>query len=224
MQYVTYSKAELDGNRHSGGDMEKRMTWADRDKWLFKFANFDYEDDEPSDSDKSTLRQEWWDFSFRKRSQPLPHGGTLTRISPGGIKQCTWNDVLESNQRAHRAIHALADKTTTPKWSITFNMVVDAMDSHGEITQETSNSVDAFTLEMCIVLARMGGKIGRCMALKPIPPAVACKPKEHPHEVCGKLFLRGRKDKNYCDNECRVREAMRRRRAKDREEKKAKAD
>lgn len=197
--------------------MHKQMTWADREKWLFKFALPDFEDDEPDDIEKNSLRYEVWDFGHRKRSQPLPHGGTLTRISTGGIQHCTWSDVLESNKRAHRAVYALADGRTTPKWPVTFDMVVDAMGSSGEITQETSNAVDAFTLEMCIVLARMAAKIGRCTATKPIPPAIACKPHEHPHETCGQLFLRTRKDKEYCTNECRVREAMRRKRQKERE-------
>jgi len=197
--------------------MKKRMTWADREKWLFNFALFDYEDDPQPHIEKSRLIDEVWDFGHRTRSQSLPHGGTLTRISPGGMRNCTWNDVLESNRRAHLAIHALADKRTTPKWPITFNMVVEPMDSSGEITQETSNAVDAFTLEMCIVLARMAGRIGRCIAIKPIPFAVACKPQEHPHERCGRLFLRSRKDKKYCGDECRVREAMRRKRRKERE-------
>lgn len=197
--------------------MDKRMTWADREKWLFGFALYDYDDEPPPNSERNRLREEAWDFGHRKRSQPLPHGGTLTRVSSGGIGACTWNDVLESNRRAHLAVYALADGRTTPKWPITFDMVVDAMGSSGEITQETSNAVDAFTLEMCIVLARMAAKIGRCTATRPIPPAVACKPQEHPRETCGQLFLRTRKDKEYCTDECRVREAMRRKRKTERE-------
>lgn len=192
----------------------KRMTWADREKWMVKFAVTDFGENEPSDYEKNALQYEVWDFGFRERSQPLPHGGSLTRISSSGATKCTWDEVLESNRRANQAIRALANKEPTPKWSITANLLIEAMSSGGEITQEIRSSVDAFTLEMCIVFARIGGKIRRCPASKPIPFALANKPKAHPHETCGKLFLRTRKDKTYCDDKCRVREAMKRVRAK----------
>ncbi len=192
----------------------KRMTWADREKWLIKFAVTDYGKDEPSDYEKNALQYEAWDFGFRERSQPLPHGGTLTRTSSSGATKCTWDEVLESNRRAHQAIHALAATNPTPQWCITAKLFVEAMGSGGEITQVIHSSIDAFTQEMCIVLARIGSKIRRCPATKPIPFALANKPKAHPHEICGKLFLRTRKDKAYCDEKCRVREAMKRVRAK----------
>jgi len=208
--------------------MDKHMTRAEREIWLIRFATRDLDEEVVPEDERNELLRQLWDFGHHKRSTPLPYGGTITRESTGGLAKCTWKNVLEANARAHRAILDLLTKKNTPKWHVPFELSVEGVGagkgdgalSHGDLYQMTRNALDAFTFEMCMILARLAGKIARCTALKPIPQTFACKPDEYPQHLCNKIILRTRKDKRFCSDTCRVREAMRQDRKRKRESKK----
>jgi hypothetical protein len=206
--------------------MNEHMTKEERETWLITFATRDLDDEVIPEYERKELIRQFWDFGHHKRSSPLPTGGTITRASTGGLSKCTWKDVLEANYRALHAVLGLLDKKRTPKWktqSVELSVegvgagTGDGVLSHGDLYQETRNALDAFTFEMCQILVRLAGKITRCTALKPIPPSVASKPDEHPQHRCNKVFLRSRKDKRFCSDPCRIREAMRKNRKRKKE-------
>lgn len=206
--------------------MSEHMTRAERETWLIAFANRDLDEEVVPVCDQKELIRRIWDFGHHKRSSVLPTGGTITRESVGGVSKCTWKEVLEANNRASLAVFGLLQNKETPKWEIrtlelsVYGMVTETGDgasSHGELYQVTRTVLDAFTFEMCLILARLADKISRCPALKAIPLSVASKPAEHPHQYCNKFFLRSRKDKRFCSDTCRVREAMRQNRKRQRD-------
>jgi hypothetical protein len=188
--------------------MQKKMSRVERERWLFDFAMAEF-DQNPA-TNEGRLIGEVWEFGHRKRSQPISEGGTITRLTSGGIKACTWKDVLICHERARNALEGLLEDQKTPKWSIHFHLQVESV---GELVQETDSAVDAFTVEMFYILVRLGPKLASCPAPSPIPKEIRWKSSRHSGQSkCGKLFLRQRKDKKYCSYQCRLRVAMQRQR------------
>lgn len=200
------------------------MTRPVREKWLFEFAKGNLKSVE--ESKQQQLIEEVWEIGHRKRSRLLHHGGILVRESMGGLEHCTWKNVLDCHKRTQAAIEGLLEDDTSCRWRIVLSVSVkrvgyelgrQTQTVHGEMLQESKSAVDAFTLEMCNILAGLAGKIANCPAPKPIPFKLRRKPRETPPDICHTLFLRNRKDKIYCSNECRVRVAMQQKRQIDKE-------
>lgn len=186
----------------------KKMSRSERERWVFNFANAEI--DQIAEIDRSRKIEEVWEFGHRKRSQPLTEGGTITRLSSGGIAACSWRDVLACHHEAKKAINGILDDQTTPTWTVALTLHVE---SFGELIQETNNAISAFLIELSHILARLGPKLASCPAPAPIPSKLRHRSRTQvPHGICGKLFLRQRKDKKYCSSRCRSRIAMQHRR------------
>lgn len=186
----------------------KKMSRSERERWVFDFANSQI--DQIAENDRNRTIEEVWEFGHRKRSQPLREGGTITRLSSGGIASCTWGDVLECHHEAKKAIEGIIKNQTTPTWTVSLKLHVE---SFGELVQETAHVIAAFLIELGHVLARLAPKLASCPAPAPIPSKLRHRSRTQvPHGVCGKLFLRQRKDKTYCSYRCRLRVAMQHRR------------
>jgi len=186
----------------------KKMSRSEREQWLFSFAITAIGDISESDRDRKI--EEVWEFGHRKRSQPLSEGGTITRLSSGGLKACRWEHVVECHREANEAIEGLLDDSKTPTWTVPLKLHVE---SYGELVQQTDNAVAAFLVELSHILARLAPKIASCPAPTPIPSKLRYQSSPKASQgTCGKLFLRQRKDKKYCSNRCRSRVAMRHRR------------
>lgn len=186
----------------------KKMSRSERERWFLRFATKAI--DQVSRIDQHQMIDEVWEFGHRKRSQPLSEGGTITRLSTGGREACTWDDVLKCQHQANEAIEGLLKNSQTPTWTVSRKVHVQLF---GELVQETDNAVAAFMIEMCHILVRLAPKLTSCPAPAPIPSKLKHRSlTQVPHGLCGKVFLRQRKDKKYCSYTCRMRVAMQHRR------------
>jgi hypothetical protein len=188
--------------------MPKKMSRHERERWLFEFRKIRIAEISVIEQNKKI--EEIWEFGHRTRSEQLRAGGTITRLTSGGLKTCSWQDVLKCHTRALEAFEGIVEENKTPRWEVRLKLQVD---SSGELLQETESAVDAFTVEMCHILARLAPKLAFCRAPAAIPYKLRRKPiiSSQPNP-CGEWFLRQRKDTKYCSYKCRLRVAMRNRR------------
>ncbi len=187
------------------------MTRYQREEWFMEFSQRENLD-QLSSRERQALIKKLEGFTQREnpRAEPLGHGGTRIHItfSPG----CDWRDVQVAHQRAKEGLATLLHEGKTTRWEVTFELRVTKDhkgqakgklgSGRGAVWYHTSEPLDAFTMEMGNILAKIGGRLRHCTASKG-------------SGKCNKYFVLGRTDQKYCSSTCRMRVNMREKRARE---------